>query len=48
MRKTWETIREVTGTKKYRENIPAYFRKNGALIAEGFNEFFANIGPELA
>ena len=54
MRKTWVTIREVIGTKKHRINIPDFFRNNGELItncdeiAEGFNEFFSGIGPELA
>ena len=54
MRKTWETIREVIGKKKHRENIPAFFKQNGNTItgaleiAEGFNSFFAGIGPELA
>ena len=55
MRKTWDTIREVMGTKKRKENIPDFFKNNtqeeirGAQkIAEGFNSFFAGIGPELA
>ena len=54
MRKTWDTIRNVMGTNKRRENIPDFFKSNdkiisGALeIAEGFNEFFSGIGPELA
>ena len=54
MRKTWDTIREVIGSKKHRENIPDYFRNNGRLliesldIAEGFNDFFSGIGPKLA
>ena len=54
MRKTWDTIREVTRTKKRKENMPDYFKNNGeiitgaASIAEGFNSFFSSIGPELA
>ena len=54
MRKTWDTIRDVIGSKKRKENIPDYFKEKGALItgsieiAEGFNSFFAGIGPELA
>lgn len=45
MKKTWETIREVIGTKKHRENIPDFFKQNGNIItgaleiAEGFNSF---------
>ena len=53
-RKTWDTLREVLGSKKKRANIPDYFKNNGAIIsgskdiAEGFNSFFAGIGPKLA
>ena len=43
------------GNKKRKENIPDFFRSNtneeirGAQqIADGFNSFFAGIGPELA
>ena len=43
------------GTKKRKENIPDFLKNNsneeirGAQqIAEGFNSFFAGIGPELA
>ena len=44
MRKTWDTIREVIGSKKHRDNIPDYFNYNGKIltesleIAEGFND----------
>ena len=54
MRKSWDTIREVLGTKKRKENIPDFFQNNNELItgtlniAEGFNKFFAGIGPKLA
>ena len=54
MRKTWDTIREVVGSKKYKENLPDFLKQNGQIltgsleIAEGFNEFFAGIGPKLA
>ena len=54
MCKTWETIGEVTSSKKYKECIPEYFKKNGEVItgsleiANGFNHFFAEIGPKLA
>ena len=54
MRKTWDTIRDVIGSKKRRDNVPDYFKRNGKIItgsieiAEEFNSFFAGIGPELA
>ena len=54
MRKTWDTIRTLTGIKKRREDIPSYFKHNNKIfsnssdIAEQFNEFFTGIGPELA
>ena len=54
MRKTWETIKNVTNTHKRGESIPNFFRQNGEIIAgtaeiaEGFNTFFAGIGPKLA
>ena len=54
MKKTWETIREVLGTQKHREDIPDFFRGAGSIItgskniANGFNDFFSGIGPELA
>ena len=54
MRKTWETIREVMKTKKAKDEIPKTFSENGKLlsnlndITDGFNNFFASIGPALA
>ena len=54
MRKTWDTIREVIGSTKRRENVPDTFFYNGEFIsgadniAKGFNTFFSGIGPELA
>ena len=47
-------LREIIGNKKSKEQIPAYFQQNGKIIsdyleiANGFNNFFANIGPKLA
>ena len=47
-------IREIIGGKKSKEQIPSYFQDNGEIIsdyleiANGFNNFFANIGPKLA
>ena len=54
MRKTWVTILEIIGSKKRKVSLPDYFNNNGkfitecAEIAEGFNDFFSGIGPELA
>ena len=53
-KKTWENINEVLGRKKGNVDIPKIFHSNGKVIsgnfeiAEGFNEFFVNIGPKLA
>jgi hypothetical protein len=53
-KKTWQTINEVLGKRKKFNDIPKTFVCNGKIlsgaldIAEGFNEFFANIGPKLA
>ena len=53
-KKTWSMLREIIGNKKSKEQIPAYFQHNGKIISEyleianGFNNFFANIGPKLA
>ena len=54
IKRTWDVIREVIGKRKHRENLPDFFKHNGTIlteakdIAEGFNGFFAGIGPELA
>ena len=54
IKKTWDTIRELLGRKKHKIDIPDFFRLNGQTligsknIAQSFNNFFANIGPELA
>jgi hypothetical protein len=53
-RKTWQTINEVLGRKKCINDIPNCFVSNEKVIsgdleiAEGFNDFFVNIGPKLA
>ena len=53
-KKTWQTINEVLGRRKNVSDIPETFISNekiisGSLeIAEGFNNFFVNIGPKLA
>ena len=54
LRKTWGLVRECQGKSQIRDSIPSTFNCNGkqvigALnIANGFNEFFARVGPELA
>ena len=53
-KQTWSVIREVIGTRKQKDQIPNFFQKNGQIItdsleiANGFNTFFAGIGPKLA
>ena len=53
-KQTWSVIREILGTKKQKDQIPDFFRDNGEMISEyldianGFNSFFAGIGPKLA
>ena len=54
LRKTWGLVRECQGKSQIRDSIPSTLNCNGkqvigALnIANGFNEFFARVGPELA
>ena len=55
VKQTWTLIRDVIGcTTKNRENLPNFFRQNKDIlnnpndIADGFNDFFAGIGPQLA
>ena len=53
-KKTWQTINGILGRKKDTNDIPETFISNGKIlsgsyeIAEGFNNFFAEIGPKLA
>ena len=53
-KRTWQTINSILGRVKNKNDIPDKFVSNGKIlsgslvIAEGFNNFFANIGPELA
>ena len=52
-RKTWETINEVTRRKSDKAAINELELNgtritNSSEIAEGFNKFFAEIGPELS
>ena len=55
IKQTWTLIRDVIGTQsKKRENLPLFFKQNQSIlnnpkdIADGFNDFFVGIGPQLA
>jgi hypothetical protein len=54
VKQTWSLIRDVIGSKtKKREDLPSFFRQNQDIlndpndIANGFNDFFVGIGPQL-
>ena len=53
-KKTWDVIKEVTGTKKTKDSFPNRIRDNDidiyqqSEIAEKFNEFYVNVGKNLA
>ena len=53
-KKTWALIKEVIGSSKQKDQLPNFFQRNGEIIkdtleiANGFNTFFAGIGPKLA
>ena len=55
LKKTWDTIKEVTGkTKTFKNNIPKRMVIEGIetfdeeKIANGFNKYFIEIGPNIA
>ena len=54
MKKTWSTINELIGRGKQKAYIPDFFMKGNNKItgndkiAENFNNFFTEIGPDLA
>ena len=54
LRKTWRLVRECQGKSQVRDTILSTFNCNGEQvigdlnISNGFNEFFARVGPELA
>ena len=53
-KQTWSVIREILGKKTDKNQIPTFFQNNNQVIsdyleiANGFNTFFAGIGPKLA
>ena len=54
LKKTWAVIRDIIGAKSEKSQIPDYFRTDNNIvtdnldIANGFNNFFSQIGPNLA
>ena len=54
IRKNWDTLKDILNKKKRKSKFPAYFlcknkHVSGAQnIANKFNEYFTNIGPDLA
>ncbi|CAB4026300.1 Hypothetical predicted protein, partial [Paramuricea clavata] len=54
LKKTWDTIKELIKKKPHRSQLPTSFLCNNKYInnpkeiANNFNEFFSNIGPNLA
>ena len=54
IRHTWSTIKEILSKKRNKKDCPNYFKlsdqhiSDPMAIANHFNKFFANIGPELS
>ena len=54
IRKTWDTLKDILNKKKSKKDFPSSFLDNGTVdtgainIANKFNEYFTNIGPQLA
>ena len=54
MKNTWKLLNEVINRKMKQRNFISHFNYNNNEIydkqgiANGFNDFFVNIGPELA
>ena len=53
-RMTWSTIKDILNKTKSKQNFPNYFMINGTQISDAqdiankFNDYFVNIGPNLA
>ena len=51
---TWKILNNIIGKKKKMNNYPDTFKHNNKIfkskqeISNGFNDFFVNIGPDLA
>ena len=54
IKQTWSFIKEIIGCKKQKDQLPDFFRCNGEIltdyleIANGFNDFYSQVGPKLA
>ena len=54
MKKTWRIINETLGKTNQKNNLPMFIEHNNTLItdpnriANTFNDYFANIGSDLA
>ena len=54
IKQTWTFIKEVTGSSKQKDQLPDFFKCNGEIItdcleiANGFNTFYTQVGPNLA
>ena len=54
MKKTWDTIFELIGKTKSKQEFPDFFMKDGKKIigneniSNSFNDFFSSIGSQLA
>ena len=54
VKETWKILNEVINKRKNKPTYPEYFIKNNKRIskkediANGFNNFFTNVGPNLA
>ena len=52
-RKTWDTLKEIINTKTFNSDLPSSFVHEGIEVigpknvADKFNEYFTEIGPEL-
>ena len=54
IKQTWSVIKEIIGSNKMKNQIPDIFKENDQIIKEyleianGFNNFFSQVGPTLA
>ena len=54
VKETWKILKEVINKRKNKPTYPEYFIKNNKRISKkqdidnGFNNFFINVGPNLA
>ena len=54
VKETWKILTEIINKRKNKPTYPEYFIKNNNIIskkediANGFNNFFTNVGPQLS